>query len=116
MEKYGSVLLADMHQNMLEGIRGLMETMFSTVVMVADAESLYEAAEKINPDLVVVDLSMRSPNEINIVHCFRKKFPDSKLIILSVHDDKSIVDKIIGENRTMHITGLDELQSNRLRG
>lgn len=57
-EKGRCVILADSHQNALEGIRGLLGTMFDTVLMVADMKSLFEAIDKVRPDLAVVDLSL----------------------------------------------------------
>ena len=93
--KYGSVILADRHQNMLEGIRGLLEVMFETVVMVADKASLFDTTEKINPDLAVVDLSLPVSGEINIARQLKDKYPELKIIILSVHDEKTVVSEII---------------------
>jgi len=89
--KYGSVILADRHQNMLEGIRGMLEAMFETVVMVADKASLFDIAEKINPDLAVVDLSLPVSGEINIARQLKDKYPKLKIIILSVHDEQTVV-------------------------
>lgn len=93
--KYGSVILADRHQNMLEGIRGLLEVMFETVVMVADKASLFDTAEKINPDLAVVDLSLPVSSEINIARQLKDRYPDLKIIILSVHDEETVVSEIM---------------------
>ncbi|MGB6379245.1 MAG: response regulator transcription factor, partial [Syntrophobacteria bacterium] len=93
--KYGSVILADRHQNMLEGIRGLLEAMFETVVMVADKASLFDTAEKINPDLAVVDLSLPVSGEINIARQLKDKYPELKIIILSVHDEQTVVSEIM---------------------
>jgi DNA-binding NarL/FixJ family response regulator len=93
--KYGSVILADRHQDMLEGIRGLLEVMFETVVMVADKASLFDTAEKINPDLAVVDLSLPVSSEINIARQLKDRFPDLKIIILSVHDEQTVVSEIM---------------------
>jgi DNA-binding NarL/FixJ family response regulator len=93
--KYGSVILADRHQNMLEGLRGLLEVMFETVVMVADKASLFDTAEKICPDLAVVDLSLPISGEINIARQLKDKYPDLKIIILSVHDEKTIVSEVM---------------------
>ena len=93
--KYGSVILADRHQGMLEGIRGLLEAMFETVVMVADKASLFDTAEKINPDLAVVDLSLPVSSEINIARQLKDKYPDLKIIILSVHDEPTVVSEIM---------------------
>ena len=38
--KHGCVILADVHHQMLEDIRGLLDTKFQTVVMVSSYESL----------------------------------------------------------------------------
>jgi len=94
--KYDCVILADRHQNMLEGIRGLLEAMFETVVMVADKASLFETVAKIVPDLAVVDLSLPVSGEINIARQVIDKHPDLKIIILSVHDEKTIVSEVMG--------------------
>jgi DNA-binding NarL/FixJ family response regulator len=87
--KQGKVLLADNHQNMLEGVRNLLEDMFETVFMVADEASLMEAAEKLNPDLIVADLSLPVTKEINIVRRLKTAFPRIKLIIMSIHDEQA---------------------------
>jgi DNA-binding NarL/FixJ family response regulator len=87
--KQGKVLLADNHQNMLEGVRNLLENMFETVFMVADEASLMEAAEKLKPDLIVADLSLPVTKEINIVRRMKTAFPQIKLIILSIHDEQA---------------------------
>ena len=42
----------------------MLETEFETVVMVADEESLLEAARRIQPDLAVVDLSLSSESDL----------------------------------------------------
>src|SRR5512135_2081357 len=87
--KQGKVLLADNHQNMLEGVRNLLEDRFETVFMVADEASLMEAAEKLNPDLIVADLSLPVTRELNIVRRLKTAFPRVKLIILSIHDEQA---------------------------
>jgi DNA-binding NarL/FixJ family response regulator len=93
--KYGSVILADRHQNMLEGIRGLLEAMFETVVMVADRASLFKAVESVEPDLVVTDLSFPIIGEINIARQLKNKYPELKIVILSVYDEKTVIDEIM---------------------
>ena len=54
----GSVLLADRHSPMLEGIRSLLDERFEAVVMVADERSLLEAIERLKPVLAVVGVSL----------------------------------------------------------
>ena len=89
--KKGKVILADNHQNVLGGVRDLLEDMFETVFMVADEASLIEAAEKLSPDFIVADLSLPVSSEVNVVRRLKKVFPPIKLIILSIHDEGSAV-------------------------
>jgi len=99
-EKSGRVLLADSHQNMLEGIRSLLETVFDVVVMVADENSLLDCLEKSPPELVVVDLSLPVTEEINVTRRIRKRNPEMKVIILSVHDEPAAVDECLSAGAT----------------
>jgi DNA-binding NarL/FixJ family response regulator len=94
MEK-GCVILADSHPNLLESVRGLLKTMFETVVMVADKESLFEAAGKLNPRLAVMDLSLTVSGEVNVVRDFKNHYPHLKFIILSVHDEAEAVSEVM---------------------
>ena len=89
------VLLADIHQNMLAGVRSLLESMFEKVFMVADEGSLLDAAEKIKPDLIIADLSLPVTMEINIARRLNKTFPEIKLIILSVHDESTAINECV---------------------
>ncbi|MGD9076621.1 MAG: response regulator transcription factor [Desulfobacteraceae bacterium] len=95
MMKNGLVILADKHQDMLEGIRGLLETVFDTVVMVADRDALFETAQRLEPDLAIVDLSLPIASEINIVRQFKERHPDLKCIVLSVHDDEEVIEQVL---------------------
>jgi DNA-binding NarL/FixJ family response regulator len=89
--KKRGVILADRHQNLLEGIRGLLETMFDYVVMVADENSLLEAIDRVRPDLVIIDLSLPTTGEPNAVLRLRKYDPWLRFIVLSVHDDQTVL-------------------------
>jgi len=93
MMKYRRVLLADSHQEMLGGVRDLLESAFDVVVMVADEKSLLEAAGLVEPDLVVADLSMPCGTAVNIMSAFKELHPDIKIIILSCHDERMVVDE-----------------------
>ena len=85
----GTVVLADSHSPMLEGVRSLLEGRFEAVVMVADESSLLQTVEKVRPGLAIVDISFprMDPNSGNIVALLRERFPELQLILLSVHDE-----------------------------
>ena len=89
------VILADKHPNMLGGICRLLENQAKTVLMVADRESLYHALENHTPDVVVADLTFSVSMETNIAWALKRDFPEIKIIILSLHDEKSIIDDML---------------------
>ena len=89
--KYGRVLLADSHLNMLGGVHGLLDALFETVLMVADERSLMDAIADFKPSLVVVDLSLPDLGEVNIAKRLMQKHPELRLIVLSVYDDPTVV-------------------------
>jgi DNA-binding NarL/FixJ family response regulator len=89
--KRGRVLLADSHLGMLGGIHSLLDALFETVLMVADERSLVETIETFKPDLVVVDLSLPGEREVNIAWHLMQRHPDLRLIVLSIHDESTVV-------------------------
>jgi DNA-binding NarL/FixJ family response regulator len=84
------VLLADRHHDLTEGVRGLLETTFGTVVMVADEASLLEGAERIRPDVAIVDISLAQDSGLGWLRALRQRCPEVKVIVLSVHDEQSV--------------------------
>ena len=79
------VLLADDHRDLLELIRVLLEPSFDVVGAVGDGESLIEAAGKLQPDVIVTDISMPKVNGIEAVNRLRESGSSSKVIFLTVH-------------------------------
>ena len=84
------VLLADRHHGLTEGVRGLLETAFGTVVMVADEASLLEGAGRLRPDVAVVDLSLARDSGLGWLQALRQRCPGLKVIVLSVHDEQAV--------------------------
>ena len=95
--KSGIVVLADSHSPMLEGVRSLLEGRFEAVVMVADESSLLHTVERVRPGLAIVDVSFPriDPNSGNIVGLLRERFPELKLIMLSVHDEPAVAQRML---------------------
>ena len=84
------VLLADRHHGLTEGVRGLLKTSFGTVVMVADEASLLEGASRFGP--MWRSWICRWPRTAAWTGCraLRRRCPDLKVIVLSVHDEQSV--------------------------
>jgi two-component system secretion response regulator SsrB len=84
------VLLADRHHGLTEGVRGLLESAFGSVIMVADEASLIEGASRLQPDVAVVDLSLARDRSLGWLRTIRERCPRLKVIVLSVHDEDSV--------------------------
>ena len=89
------VILADRHHGLTEGVRGLLETMFDTVIMVADEASLLEGASRLEPAAVIADLSLARTDNLGWLKQLRICCPKAKLIVLSVHDEPSVCARTI---------------------
>ena len=84
------VLLANRHHGLTEGVRGLLESTFDAVVMVADEVSLLESAERIRPSVAVVDLLLVQGGNLQWLPRLRSRCPEMKLVLISVHDQPSV--------------------------
>ena len=84
------VLLADRHHALSEGIRGLLETVFSGVFMVADQASLMEGAARLLPTMIVVDASLAGGDMADLVRSIRDRAPATRVLLLSVHDEPTV--------------------------
>lgn len=85
------VLLAGRHHGLAEGIRGLLETVFEVVVMVADETSLFESAKRLPATVAVVDVSLAGEGGFAMLRRLHETGPALKLIVVSAHDQGSVV-------------------------
>lgn len=91
--KHGTVLLADTHAPMLEGVRSILEEYFEVVVMVAHQNALLAAIERLNPEVAVIDVTFPTLRMEHLV-MVHDQFPQVKVIALSVHDEWVVVDRV----------------------
>jgi DNA-binding NarL/FixJ family response regulator len=83
------VLLADDHRLVAEGLRGLLDPYFDVVGIVSDGRELLVAAKQLDPDVVVLDISMPSLNGIEAAGQMRGAKSRAKLIFLTMHSEVS---------------------------
>ena len=81
------VLLADDHKIVAEGLRSLLEPEFELVGTVEDGRALVAAAQKLNPDVIVADISMPLLNGIEAVRQLKKGASQAKVVFLTMHPD-----------------------------
>lgn len=79
------VLMADDHSLILAGLRKLVEGECDVVGMVEDGRALVEAAQKLRPDLILLDISMPLLNGLEAARQLHTLVPEIKLIFLTMH-------------------------------
>jgi DNA-binding NarL/FixJ family response regulator len=85
------VLLADDHMLVIDGLRRILEPECEVVGVVEDGRSLLEAAVRLKPDIILLDISMPLLNGVEAARKLRKTVPDSKLIFVTMHADATYV-------------------------
>jgi two-component system nitrate/nitrite response regulator NarL len=93
MMKKTSVILVDRHPALIESIRDLLRTIFDTVVMVSDENSLIETLDRFDPDLVVADLGMPVTGQQNVANLLNQYDPELKFIVLSTYEGREAMEK-----------------------
>jgi DNA-binding NarL/FixJ family response regulator len=92
------VLIADDHALVRAGFRAYLQQL-SGVEVVGEAEDGREALcliEKLQPDVVLMDISMPGMNGLEAVTRLTDEFPDMRVVILSMHTDRKYVRWALG--------------------
>jgi len=85
------LLLADDHTMFSQGLQSLLEDEFDLVGAVGDGRALVEAASRLNPDVIVVDISMPVMNGFDAVRQLKKQGVTARIIFLTMHADDRLL-------------------------
>jgi DNA-binding NarL/FixJ family response regulator len=83
------ILIADDHQLVVEGLQRLLEGAYEVVGTADNGRALLAAAERLKPDVILVDVSMPLLNGIDACARLRAMVPSSRVILLTMHADRS---------------------------
>ena len=84
------VLLADDHALLLGALEKLLADECEVVGQVADGRALVEAAERLRPDLIVLDISMPLLNGLEAGRQIKQKQKTIKLVYLTMNEDADL--------------------------
>ena len=85
------VLLADDHQAVRERVRGLLGEDFEVVGAVENGREAVVAALRLNPDVLVIDISMPVLNGLQATEQLHAANQGTKVVFLTVHEDPDFV-------------------------
>ena len=81
------ILLADDHTLFCNLLRELLEPEYEVIGSVSDGRELLAAADKLRPDVVLVDISMPSLNGLDAGKRLKEAHPKVKLIYLTMNNN-----------------------------
>jgi DNA-binding NarL/FixJ family response regulator len=82
-----TVALADDHAIVRQGVRTLLERTFRIVGEATDGIEAIRLVERTHPDILVLDMMMPHLNGLEVMRQLRPRFPNLRMIVMSMHDD-----------------------------
>ncbi|RID84776.1 DNA-binding response regulator [Peribacillus asahii] len=88
-----NIVIIDDHQLFREGVKRILdfEASFDVVAEGDDGSEAMNLVETYHPDVVIMDINMPNVNGIEATQQLIQQYPETKVIILSIHDDENYV-------------------------
>jgi len=98
-----TLLLADDHAIVVAGLCHLLQPEFEMLGTVGDGWALLNAAAKLNPDVIVADISMPLLNGIEAIRRLKKVCPRTKVVCLSMHGEVAIAAEALNAGASAYV-------------
>ena len=108
-----SILLADDHTLIIEGFRRILEGHYNLVGTATDGRALLDSAKALQPDIIILDVSMPLLNGIDAAAQIKKICPHTKLIFVTMHSDTDYVRAAFEAGASAYVlkrSAVDELE------
>jgi len=101
--KRARILLADDHALTLEGIRTILDPHHEIVGLAADGRALVEAALRLRPDLIALDITMPLLNGLDAAIQIKRQLPDVKLLFVTMHVNPAYLEAALTAGGTGYV-------------
>ena len=100
------LMLVDDHAVVRVGLKSFLETQegLSVVAEAANGEQAIAMALRVNPDVILMDISMPEMDGLEATRRLRNLCPDSLVLALTVHDDKQYFMQMLAAGASGYIT------------
>jgi DNA-binding NarL/FixJ family response regulator len=89
------ILIADDHALIAEAFSKLLASDFEVVAMVHDGRTLIQTAERLRPDVILLDMGMPLLNGLVAAQQIKRILPDVKVIYVTINHDPELVSEAI---------------------
>ena len=91
------ILVADDHELVRRGIRGLLRARRGWTVVggAANGREAVEKAMKLKPDIAIVDISMPDLDGLQVTRQIREAAPTTKVVVLTMHESDQMVRRVL---------------------
>jgi DNA-binding NarL/FixJ family response regulator len=92
------ILLADDHAVVRAGIRNALEELANLEIIgeVGDGPALLEALAQMQPDCLLIDVTMPDFEPVAAIRQIRARYPDMRILVVSAYDDDVYVHGLLG--------------------
>jgi DNA-binding NarL/FixJ family response regulator len=98
------ILLADDHHPLLKRVESLLQPLFEVVGIVHDGRALVSEAQRLQPDVIVLDITMPLLTGIEAARELHKAGSRAKLVFLTIHQDPAFVRVCCAEGGLGYVT------------
>jgi DNA-binding NarL/FixJ family response regulator len=91
------ILVADDHELVRRGIRGLLRGRrgWRVIAEAANGREALEKANKLKPDVVIVDVSMPELDGLQATRQIRETTPNTEVVVLTMHESDQMVRRVL---------------------
>ncbi|MBS7811850.1 response regulator [Roseococcus pinisoli] len=91
------ILLADDHDVVRHGLRALLETHEGWTICgeALSGRQAVEMAEKLQPDIAILDISMPSLNGLDATRIIRRSSPRTEILIFTMHETEQLIREVL---------------------
>jgi len=91
------ILIADDHEVVRRGVRMLLEAEpgWTVCAEARTGREAVEAATRLAPDVVILDIGMEELNGLEAARQIRKVLPDCEILILTIHESEEVIREVL---------------------
>lgn len=99
------LLVVDDHPVVRAGLRTLLkpQTDMEVVGEAVDGPSAIEAALRLKPDVIIMDISMEGMSGLDATRELRKRLPNAKVLVLTMHEDEEYLRQTLEAGATGYV-------------